>query len=131
MGHEVVWEEDGLHRRFWGELRACEYAQVQAAAYSDLRFDGLHYILVDFLGVTEFIATNSEAEEILASTVGSFLSNPKVRVAVVTRDEKLTVVLDQLGNLSPYPVRLFRSLDEARTWLGTTYVAPDSRAAHF
>ena len=132
MSHEVVWEPGGVLRHFWGVLRAAEYAHVQADAYANSRFDNLRYILVDFSEVSEFIATVAEAEEIIASTNGAYLSNPKLRVAVVTTHEKLRALLAEVNDLSAYPLRLFQTVAEAREWLSTpTPIPAFSRAARF
>lgn len=116
MSYALTWEKSGVYKKFRGQISFQEYAKSQAQVLSDPRADEIRYILNDLLEMTGYTVTREEAEESAAFNRASALSNPHVRVAYVTTDVKLRLLLKLAGVFSAYEIRAFNSLDEARRW---------------
>lgn len=116
MAYTLTWEARGILRTFHGRVSASEFARAQGEMYGDPRFEGARYALIDLSGATELVSTPADVEEIVASNRGAFITNPHLRVAVVTTDAPMHVLLQRMADVSAYPLRVFATLAEARQW---------------
>jgi len=116
VSYTLTWEPRGILRAFHGRVGAAEFVRAQGEMYGDPRFEDAHYALIDLSAATELVCTPADVEEITASNRGAFLTNPHLRVAVVTTDAQMQSLLERMAEVSAYPLRVFPTLAEARRW---------------
>jgi hypothetical protein len=119
MAIEIDWEPRGFVRRFRGFVTGAELMQSVAAVGGDPRFDDLRYVINDCRAVEGFDVTAEKIRLVAALDGAAARTNPRVRIAVVTTDERILdlAAMYAASPLAPYPTRCFPSLEEARTWL--------------
>jgi len=122
MPYRIRWEGHGVYRRFFGMATAADFMDAHREISSDLRYEGIRYIISDFLeaehcpDVTERDLANFAKLERL-----EFFSSPDIVNATVATDEKILAdlrVFLSLG-LSPYPHGVFATVAEARRWIAS------------
>jgi len=120
MSYEIIWEPHGVIKRFSGQLTDQDLVQSVIDTEGNMAFDGLRYVINDFLAIDACSASASDVEEISILDKGASMSNPRIRIAVVTTSPEVVVLTEHYAKspLCAYPIRIFRSLAEARTWLG-------------
>lgn len=121
MPHEIIWEERGVHKRFSGFLSFEEFARVQEEILADPRVDTLRYIINDFLAVEGYSVTREQAEYSGAINRGTSFSNARIRVACVTTDMSVRLLIIAAALFSSLEVRTFPTLDMARAWAGAPH----------
>lgn len=87
----------------------------------DVRFDSLHFVITDYLGVTRYEVTHEATEEIAALHVAPLATNPRIAIAAVATDP---VVLDAIAHFKSLdfvdvPYQVFATEALARAWLAT------------
>ena len=117
MPYELTWEERGVYKRLWGFISFPEYARSQELVLSDPRADDIRYVINDLLEVEGYTVTTKEAEYLAAFNRGSSLSNPRIRIAYVTKDAKVIFLLKAASVFSSYTVKDFPTLQDARAWV--------------
>jgi hypothetical protein len=70
MPHELLWEKDGVHKRFWGDMSGRELADSVEEVAAHPRFDDISFVLNDFLEVGGYTLDADSMERILVSRVG-------------------------------------------------------------
>ena len=119
MPHELLWEKDGVHKRFWGDLSGRELADSVERVAAHPRFGEISFILNDFLEVGDHTFDGDSMERILISRLGSRYTNPRIRVMLVTTNESLFALAD-VTKPGSFPAtnetKGFSSMDEARAW---------------
>lgn len=121
MGYEIVWEPpNGLIKRHFGHVTGREVLEAIRKAEADFRFDGLQYVINDFSGCTMLSVSPTEIEEIAAIDSAAAVSNSRIRIAIVATHPDVLAASNAYANdpLTPYESRVFRSMTEARSWLG-------------
>ena len=120
MSHELIWEAEGVHKRFWGDLTGNELAETVETVAAHRDFDTLRFILNDFLGVATHDIDSDSLERITISRLGSRFTNPRIRVLLVTRNPALFNLAD-VTKPGSFPAtnetKGFETLGEAREWL--------------
>jgi hypothetical protein len=131
MAFEILWEPQGICRRFWGIVTVAEFIDSVAQPRGDPRYDALAYVIYDFLDVVAHEITEHTIAGIAAVSVGDQAANSKLRVAVVTADDKVKVLawLFASRTLASYPTRLFSNITDARAWLQSQPPLTKPRAA--
>jgi hypothetical protein len=119
MAHEIVWESDGVNKRFWGFVTIAELIESVAKPRGDPRFDRIRYVIYDFLGIDGHEVTENAIAGIAAISSDGLAPNPNVNIAILTtRDEiKDLAWLFSSRTLASYQARIFSNLAEAREWL--------------
>lgn len=119
MAIEIAWEPKGVCKTYRGFVTSQEFMQSIAEFQGDPRFDDCRYSLNDFSHVEGHNITEADVKRFAAFAIGAYRSNPKVRIAVVTADDSIRSLLDfySTEGHSPYPLRIFPSLVDARSWL--------------
>lgn len=119
MGCRVVWESEGVHRVFVGRADCAEFLDSLRQVYGDPRFDDVRYVINDFTACTELSMDPEAIREMSAMDLAASYSNPRIRIAIVGTSELFeTGIAAYAGvGLSPYPLQLFASLDDARRWI--------------
>jgi hypothetical protein len=116
MSYTVTWEERGCYKRFTGKVSFQEYARSQEEVTGDARIDEAKYIINDLLGLDGYTVTPDQAEYAAAFTRGPSYSNPWLRIAFVTTDTKIILLLMIVQRLSSLEVGAFPTVEEARAW---------------
>lgn len=122
MGYELSWESKGLVKRFFGDVTDRQFIDAVIDSESDARFDSLHYVINDFLDVQSFVFTPDDVDYVAAIDKAAAVSNPHIRIAVVTRNPEIIDLSRQYAEspMNVYPTRIFATLAEARAWLGAS-----------
>lgn len=120
MGYEVIWENRGVVKRYFGHVTDRELTQGVIETEADSRFDGLRYAINDFLACESFAVTPGSAEEIAIMDRGASFSNPYIRIAVIAVQPEIIELVEVYANspLNVYPTRIFSTEQEARAWIG-------------
>lgn len=116
MPYTMTWEPKGVLKRFTGVCSWQEYAHSQEAVLGDARLDDINYIINDLLAVESYSITPDEAEYSAAITRGSSMSNPKVRIAYITHDSRIAMLVMTVSVFTPYKLKVFPTLEAARQW---------------
>lgn len=120
MTHEITWEPNGVYKHFTGFVDATEYLATQREVLSDPRVDGIHYIINDWLAVEGYAASLDDAEYSAAFNRGTSFSNPRIRVAFVTTNLTVRMLIAAASPISSLQVKAFATLVEARAWAGNS-----------
>lgn len=116
MPYSLDWEPKGVYKRFFGQVSFAEYSRSVSEALGDARTDSLRYIINDLTAVEGYSVTAWEAEEVSALSIGASKSNPRLRLAFVTRNPALRALISAALVVSRFEAKTFTSLDEARAW---------------
>ncbi len=116
MPFTLTWKDHGVYKKFTGFVSFQEYARSQEMVLGDPRTDDLRYVINDLLDVEGYSVTLHEAEYAAAFNRGASLSNPRLRIAYVTRDIKAITLLKLVSVLSSFPIKTFATIEEARAW---------------
>lgn len=120
MSYAVTWEAHGAYKYFSGHVSFAEYAHSQEEILGDARADEIRYVINDLRDVESYTVTQDEAEYSAAFNRASAVSNPRVRIAYVTSDTKIRLLIGMAKILSSYEIKAFDSLGDARAWCGAT-----------
>jgi hypothetical protein len=118
--YRITWEPAGAYVKFFGVVTTEDMASLYAELARDARSDWMRYVLADYLGATR--STNmslSDVKGIAALEKGASFGNPDVWNAVVATDASIREYVQFFTSLdiSPYPLRIFPTVEEARAWL--------------
>lgn len=116
MPHTMNWEDHGVYKRFDGFVSYREYAHSQEEVLSNPRCDDIRFVINDLLAVEGYSLTREQAEYLAVFNRGSSLSNPKLRIAYVTTDTSIKLLIKLLSSLSALELGVFPTLDAAREW---------------
>ncbi len=119
MPYELIWEDKGVCRRYFGHTDSVELARSVLEVEHDARFDQLRYVLNDMLASEGVSITEDALAEISAVDGAAELSNPNIRIALVADKPALRTVGEAYiaAGLNSYPTRMFFTLKDARAWL--------------
>jgi hypothetical protein len=122
MSVEIVWEPEGVWRKFHGTLTSEDLLRSVTLVHGDWRFDRLRYSLNDFLAVERLDLDRSAIEEAAAQAIGAMHSNHRLIMAMVATNPEVieAVRLFMSSPLSSFPAAFFTTAEEARLWLGKT-----------
>lgn len=117
--YEHTWEKRGIVRRFFGKVTGQDLAASAIEGQADRRFDQLRYVINDFRDCESFVVDPATMEEVAARDSGAAKTNGNIVIAVVSDDPKVLEVSDIYVKdpLSPYPVKNFGTMEDARAWL--------------
>ena len=124
MPIDLQWEPGGVLRTLTGDVTAEALLHSIAALQNDPRFDALRFVVEDFSGVDSVQLETGAMDMLVDSAIGAALSNPHIRVAVVTSAQQLRLLVRQFAAQSPYITHTFASLAAARAWIAEGDVEP-------
>jgi hypothetical protein len=129
MPYKTTQEEHGLLTKWWGDTLASELIQMQEQAHANPKFDQMHYSIHDFSACDHFASDKNEVAYSSALDGAAFLTNPGIKIAVVgANSEVLAAVNAYMGyGHSPYPLRIFSIMEDARAWVMEPQPASPSR----
>jgi hypothetical protein len=119
MGYDIRWQHRGVVKRFHGRLTSEDMLQSVVDIEADPRFDDLRWVINDFLAVTEVACHAEVVDDISAIDAAAAMSNPHIRIAVVTDSPAITAMATQYAesDMNAYPTRIFPTFDDATDWL--------------
>lgn len=119
MPFEIVWEPHGAYRKFYGFVTAPEFKRSIERLHNDLHFDTLKYVINDFLEVQGHEIAEADITMFAALWVGASFSNPNVRIATVSTDEKIMALMQDYASFHLKPSHLgnFSGVADARKWI--------------
>ena len=119
-----IWEKRGIVRRFFGKVTGEELAASAIEGQADPRFDRLRYVINDFRDCESIFVAPPTIEEVAARDSGAARTNGNIVIAVVSDDPEILAVSDAYAReaLSPYPVKNFSTMEDARAWLRDRHV---------
>jgi hypothetical protein len=119
MPYESIWEKSGLFTRWWGQASSAELHQMQEKAHAHPNFDLIRYSLHDFSECERFSYSQDDVAYSAAIDSAASLTNPQVKIAIVAANEEVVEAVREYlkAKMSPYPLRFFNSVEEARAWI--------------
>lgn len=119
MAYKNKWERCGVIRVFSGSIDGKQLLDSVISVEEDRRFDSIRYVINDFSNVVNIDINDRDVIRVAAMDRGASVTNPNIRIAVVTNDNRMRDLTQRYGELmkgSPYQALLFGSIDEARNW---------------
>ena len=120
MAYTNVWEPGGVTTHFTGFVTAEEYVRSAEDICADPRFDDLHFVIKDLLGVDDHAIEPAACDAIAAIRYGARFTNPNIYLVLLTTDERLVPFAhpktDSLLH-GLYETHAFASDFAARSWL--------------
>jgi len=118
MPYQHTWEQHGLLREFSGHVTSTEIEQAVLESHAAQVFDEYRYVINDFRAARSIELDKEVMDEVAAMDGAAYLSNPRVRVAVVEGPQAVmnAVAAYSASHLSPYPLQVFQDMEAARRW---------------
>jgi hypothetical protein len=122
MPYTLRWEGHGVYRRFFGVISAAEFLQAYEEMCEDPRYDGIRYLISDYLeaepgpDITERdLKAFAELERL------RFYDSPDTVQATVATSPKTLAYVRYYESLriSPYCMGTFSTVAEAREWIAS------------
>jgi hypothetical protein len=121
MPYEIVREDRGAYKRFWGVVTPTEFLDSLIAFHSDPHFERFRYTIQDFTETAHLSLTESHIEDAAAICVGASFTNPNIRILAVTTDPGIIGMAKKYDQVTRTdPILIFPTLDEARHWVATS-----------
>ena len=120
MAYEILWEPEGIHKKYTGLVSGREMIESAQKIQSDRRFDEMRYVINDFSEISGHDLSVEAFLDLAASNYGAHASNPNCRIVFVTIDQGLTKMVEDTlmsPGLSSYQVVVKPTVSEARDWL--------------
>jgi len=119
VAYENKWESNGVIKIFSGSIDGQQVLDSVISVEEDIRFDSVRYVINDFLRVADINISDGDVARIAAIDRAASITNPNIRIAVVTKDDRMRELAQRYGELmrnSPYQALLFESIGAAREW---------------
>ena len=122
MPYRIRWEGHGVYRRFFGVITRAEFREAYAEMCSDVRYEGIRYIISDYLDATpgpdigeRELRAQAQLERL------RFYDSPDTIQAMVATDPKTVAYVKYYESLrvSPYCLGDFATVEDARHWIAT------------
>ena len=119
MPYKTIQEEHGVLTKWWGDASTSELIHMQEKVHAMPDFDIFFYSIHDFSQCDHFASKQNEVEYASALDAAAFLTNPKFKIAIVGANPEVLEAVNSfiILGLSPYPLRTFSLMDEARAWV--------------
>lgn len=119
MPYKTTWESYGLLTEWRGNSTNTEMVQMQEQVHSHPDFDAVRYSIHDFSSCESFAPSNSDVEFSAAIDGAASKSSKLIKIAIVAANSGVADMVSRYidSGLSPYPVKFFSSLLEAREWV--------------
>lgn len=120
MPYRYQIEARGVFVRWTGRVTGAEMLVYIADIHAHERLDEFRYELHDFSGCSSVDLSGDHVETIAALDAAAALTNPDMKIAVVSGDPVIADGVAQYirSGYSPYPMELFPQVEAARRWLG-------------
>jgi hypothetical protein len=120
MPYSLIWEPDGVCKKFIGVVTGAELLQSVVEVAGDVRFGSAQYEVSDYLDADSTDFSQDALNEVRAVRIGSFMRNPRIKVAIVTHDKEIQqrIYSTIAARLTLHQTKVFTGIVEANTWLG-------------
>lgn len=119
MPFKTIWESHGLLTEWRGHSTNAEMVQMQEQVHCHPNFDTVRYSIHDFSKCESFAPSSYDVEFSAAIDGAASRTSKLLKIAIVAPNAGVSDMVSQyidLG-LSPYPVKFFATLQEAREWV--------------
>lgn len=121
---KLDWDGRTLRVQVWGEVAQTEIIRAARSITADARYDGLQFVIVDFLdAAVSNVSLLTALDDLLVVLLGAFSSNPNVRIAVVAHDPYIVELADALVRFDHEnlpPLQVFSHRDDVAAWIEAT-----------
>lgn len=117
MPYEFTREPLGLYRKFWGDVSEVEFLESINKVQGRADFDEIRYSVIDLRDVDSIVLTEWAFEWAGAMSIGAAKANPNISIALVTPSDTIAKLAPHFESLSPYQMRIFSNIENAREWL--------------
>ena len=120
MPYSLIWEPGGVYKKFNGVVTGAELLQSVGEVSMDVRFVSAQYEVSDYLDAASTDFSQDALNEVRAVRIGSFMSNPRIKVAIVTHDTEIQqrIYSTIAARLTLHQTKVFNAIADANTWLG-------------
>jgi hypothetical protein len=120
MPYSLIWEPDGVYKKFNGVVTGAELLRSVIEVSMDIRFVSSQYEVSDYLDTDSTDFSQDALNEVRAVRIGSFMSNPRIKVAIVTHDMEIQqrIYSTIAARLTLHQTKVFNAVADANTWLG-------------
>jgi hypothetical protein len=118
MPFKTTREPHGLLTDWWGHSTNAEMVQMQEKAHCHPDFNSVRYSIHDFSKCENFEPSSCDVEFSAAIDGAASRTSKRLKIAIVAANAGVSEMVSRyidLG-LSPYQVKFFASLQEAREW---------------
>ncbi len=118
MPYKTTRELHGLLTEWWGHSTNAEMVQMQEQVHSHPDFNSVCYSIHDFSNCESFAPDDNDVEFSAAIDKAASITSKRLKIAIVAPNAGVSEMVNQYINVgfSPYPVRMFSTLKEAREW---------------
>lgn len=118
MPYKTTWESHGLLTEWRGHSTNAEMVEMQEKVHCHPNFDAVRYSIHDFSECESFAPNNCDTEFSAAIDGAASRTSKTLRIAIVAANAEVSEMVNRYvdSGLSPYPVKFFASLQEARAW---------------
>ncbi len=117
MPFEITREKRGAYKKFSGFVTNGEFFQSVFENQSDPDYDRMAYTINDFLEVTGYGVGTKDVERVAIFGLGAEYINARIKVAIVTLDPQIRVLVRSFTDLTHYELEFFTSVADARIWV--------------
>jgi len=120
MPYAIAWEPRGVVKHYFGFVSGAEFVRSVIEVTGSDRFDGLQFIINDFIDADDHSINQASFEEIAAIRYGASITRSAIRTIVITTAPRFIAVADAVNSALPNGVprtEVFSTPSLARTWL--------------
>jgi hypothetical protein len=120
MPYSLIWENDGVYKKFTGVVTGAELVQSVNEVANDMQFGKARYEVSDYLSAESTDFSQDALNEVRAMRIGSFQRNPRIRVAIVTHDPQIQqrIFSTIATRMTLHQTKVFSAVAEANAWVG-------------
>lgn len=100
MPYYTRWKRSGIIMKFYGYVNRNEIEEANNEFFTDERSDDAKYQIIDALNITEVECNNSDIKEIAATDKGASIFLQNLKVAYISKKEKVTMALKEYVKIS-------------------------------
>lgn len=118
MPYKTTRESRGLLTEWSGHSTNAEMVQMQEQVHRQADFDSVRYSIHDFSKCESFAPNDNDVEFSAAIDGAASKMSKLLKIAIVAANSGVTEMVNRYINLdlSPYPVKFFATLQDAREW---------------
>lgn len=120
MPHKNTWEQEGLYRKFTGEVSGDEILESNFGLHTHPKFQAIKYIINDFTEVTGASMQTSSTKAFATSDDIISHSKGRLKIALVVTQDPFIALANSyreqmVGKL--FECEIFKTIGDARKWV--------------
>lgn len=122
MPYEVMWEDGGLVRRYFGEVTEDDVIASNREVRQNPMYSEIRYRISDYRDITNMSVSDGLAQWVAAINQEASEENPEVWDAVIASDARVKGLIhvyrishEVMGG--SWKTSIFTTVDEARDWI--------------